>query len=83
MLTVKVVAAVANHGVDQNLIDRQFAASKAFFALPLSTKLKLKVRSHAVLKGCNRRVDRLLHCADGLSLPPCECNDETLQGNEG
>ena len=43
MLTVEVVAAVAKHGVDQDLIDRQFAASKAFFALPLGMKLKLKV----------------------------------------
>lgn len=43
MLTVEVVAAVAKHGVDQDLIDRQFAASKAFFALPLGIKLKLKV----------------------------------------
>jgi isopenicillin N synthase-like dioxygenase len=34
---------VASHGMSQALIDRQFAASKAFFALPLSTKLKLKV----------------------------------------
>ena len=29
--------------MSQALIERQFAASKAFFALPLSTKLKLKV----------------------------------------
>ena len=29
--------------MSQALIDKQFAASKAFFALPLSTKLKLKV----------------------------------------
>ena len=70
MLTVEVGAAVASHGVDQNLIDRQFAASKAFFALPLGMKLKLKVQSHALLSDCNRSADRLLHCADGVFLIP-------------
>ena len=63
ILTVEVLAAVAHHGVDQDLIDRQFAASKAFFALPLGMKLKLKVRSHALLSDCNMSVDRLLHRA--------------------
>lgn len=43
ILRVPCHAAVASHGMSQALIERQFAASKAFFALPLSTKLKLKV----------------------------------------
>ena len=32
-----------NHGVPQALIDRAFAASRAFHALPLSEKLKLRL----------------------------------------
>lgn len=68
ILTVEVVAAVANHGMDQNLIDMQFAASKTFFALPLGTKLKLKVCLHASWTGYSTRVHRLLHSAAGLSL---------------
>jgi isopenicillin N synthase-like dioxygenase len=34
---------IAGHGVDQALIDRAFAASKAFFALPEAEKLTVKV----------------------------------------
>ena len=81
-LTVEVVAAVANHGMDQNLIGRQFAASKAFFALPLGIKLKLKVRLHASWTDYSNRMDRLLHSADSLSLTPIEAILEAHQGTK-
>jgi isopenicillin N synthase-like dioxygenase len=34
---------IRNHGVDQKIIDSAFEASKAFFALPMEEKLKIKV----------------------------------------
>src|ERR1700704_1648890 len=38
----------ANHGVDQATIDRAFAASKRFHALPLEEKLALKLNENNI-----------------------------------
>ena len=38
----------ANHGVPQTVIDRAFAASKRFHALPLEEKLKLKLNENNI-----------------------------------
>jgi isopenicillin N synthase-like dioxygenase len=37
---------IVNHGVDQALIDRTFAAARRFHALPVEDKLKLKLNEH-------------------------------------
>ena len=36
---------MANHGVSQELVTRQFEASKRFFELPLEAKIALRVGS--------------------------------------
>ena len=38
----------ANHGVPQDLIDRAFAASKRFHAMPLGDKLKLRLNENNI-----------------------------------
>src|ERR1044071_3048688 len=37
-----------NHGVDQALIDRAFAASRQFHALPIADKLKLRLNGNNI-----------------------------------
>ncbi|MBN8897221.1 MAG: 2-oxoglutarate and iron-dependent oxygenase domain-containing protein, partial [Rhodospirillales bacterium] len=37
-----------NHGVPQDVIDRAFAASKRFHALPLADKLKLRLNENNI-----------------------------------
>ncbi len=37
-----------NHGVDQSIIDRGFAASRRFHALPLDEKLKLRLNENNI-----------------------------------
>lgn len=42
---------VVNHGVSADLIARQFACSRAFFALPLEEKLKIDIGKVANMRG--------------------------------
>jgi isopenicillin N synthase-like dioxygenase len=42
---------VVNHGVPEAVIERQFAFSRAFFALPLREKLKIDIRNTTNMRG--------------------------------
>jgi len=45
---VHMAGAVTNHGVPEELLQRQFRESAAFFAQPLEEKLKLQVSENAL-----------------------------------
>ena len=42
---------VANHGIDQSVTDRAFAAAKSFFALPLEQKKRVSAAHWLTTRG--------------------------------